>query len=68
MAQKCWRGRWEFRNVMHGLHGSNGTTTVQAENEDEARSKIKDGASKELFGTTMMHNYIIVSDLKPERR
>ncbi|MBP6868588.1 MAG: hypothetical protein KBC16_00560 [Candidatus Pacebacteria bacterium] len=59
-----WTGSWTFRNVMHHLHNSTGTKTVTASSEQGAKSKIKDEASRELFGTTGMHTYIDVSNLR----
>lgn len=59
-----WQGRWEFRNVMHYLHGSTGKETVEAESEEGARQVIKHKAARQLFGSTMMQTYITVSDLR----
>lgn len=60
---KRYRGDWVFMNVMHHKHRSSGTETVTAESEDSARMAIRSEASRSLFGTTMMTNYISVSNL-----
>lgn len=59
-----WTGSWTFRNVMHHLHGSSGTATVNASDEKSAMYAIKNDASRELFGTTGMQTYIDVSNLR----
>jgi hypothetical protein len=59
-----WTGSWTFRNVMHDKHGTSGTSTVNAEDEQSAKYAIKNDASRELFGTTMMQTYIDVSNLR----
>lgn len=61
-----WKGDWEFRNVMHHLHRRSGSETVDAESEDSARVKIRHKASRELLGTTMMHRYITVYNLRKQ--
>lgn len=59
-----WTGKWEFRNVMRGEHGSRGTKTVHASSESAAKSKIREEASRDLFGTTMLQRYVVVSGLR----
>ena len=66
MAQ--WKGDWEFRNVMHHHHGRRGNKGVSADTEDNARKQIRDIVSRELFGTTAMQTYVVVSNLKEQRR
>jgi hypothetical protein len=63
-----WTGSWTFRNVMHHLHGSSGTATVNASDEKSARYRIKHDASRDLFGTTMMQTYIDVTSIREGRR
>lgn len=58
-----WEGRWAFNNCMHAKHGSNGTMTVSASTESKAREAVKEEASRRLFHTTMMQNYIEVHRL-----
>lgn len=62
-----WTGKWEFRNIMRSEHGSRGTKTVQADSESAAISKIRDEVSRDLFGTTMMQTYVIVSTVRKSR-
>ena len=65
--EKDWHGRWEFRNVMHHLHGTSGTNTVRAKDEKSARERLKLKASCALFGTTMMQTYITIHNIELRR-
>ena len=62
-----WRGEWEFRNVMHHLHGSGGKKIVEAADEQSAKVKIKEAASVDLFGTIMMHTYVVVQNIREDQ-
>lgn len=58
-----WRGAWQFKNALHDKNGRRGSSTVQAMTETWAQEAIKDRASQELFGTTCMQCYIVITHL-----
>lgn len=58
-----WRGEWTFKNAQHDRNGRSGTATVQAPTATRAEEAIKDYASQELFGTTIMQFYVTVTRL-----
>lgn len=59
-----WVGKYKFNNVFHGLHGACGTITVEASDEESARSQMKRKASSEVHGTTFFTTYMSITDLK----
>lgn len=59
-----WVGRYRFNNVFHHAHGASGTVTVEASDEESARSKMKEKSSREVHDTTFFTRYMTITDVK----
>ncbi len=58
-----WKGNWEYRDSFSPRFGCSGTITVTANSKREAEEEIKDQASRQLLGSTIMSTYFEVSNV-----
>ncbi len=63
-AKSMWRGDWHFVNIRHNLHGSEGSATVLALDEQEAMKEVARNGSKYLFGTDMRRSEMRISNIQ----
>ncbi len=66
--KKRWEVSWEFRNAFLTEHGSRGTETVSADDESEAKNRVKEAVSRRLFGTTGYFTYVVITKIQKANR
>lgn len=59
-----YKGSWRFNNIHRREHGRSGTRTVEASSEAGAKDEIQMTVSRQLFNTTMMKDYVVVTDIE----
>lgn len=63
-----WVAAWVFNNALHRAHGRSGEVVVEAETRESAVARVRDEASRQLFGGSVsMQQYVEIQSLIPKR-